>query len=179
MIVDRTVAERELRAAIGDSLTGQILVAIAYEPTGIPLQVRSLASELVPAAAEQALTAIAAALKDLPPGQVPGTRLLLTLGQPIGLNAEPASYCPPTRREQPSGPMRELIATTTEPAPATIRIPPAIVMVGPDGQVEQVDLERSSGVRDLDEAQIRRIKTWTFHPALVDGFPVRARATER
>lgn len=121
VIVDRTETERELPAAMGNSLTGQILVAIASEPTGIPLQVRSLASE------------------------------------PIGLNAEPASDCQPTRRDQPSGPARELIATTTEPAPS----------------------ERSSGVRDLDEAPIRWIKAWTFDPALVDGFPVRARATER
>lgn len=49
------------------------------------------------------------------------------------------------------------------------------VLVDVDGRPLQVDVERSSGHRRLDDAARRHVlKHWTFRPAMKDGRPVQA-----
>ena len=46
------------------------------------------------------------------------------------------------------------------------------VQVGPDGQVLEVRLKKSSGSRLLDQTAIETVKKWRFSPATLDGRPV-------
>lgn len=39
------------------------------------------------------------------------------------------------------------------------------VLVGPDGRVQQIELERSSGFSRLDKAALSAVRDWTFTPA--------------
>lgn len=49
------------------------------------------------------------------------------------------------------------------------------VLVGIDGHPVSVDIQRSSGHRELDDAAREQVlKHWTFQPATVDGHPVQA-----
>jgi protein TonB len=49
------------------------------------------------------------------------------------------------------------------------------VLVGIDGKPLEVNIQRSSGTRSLDEAARRFVlKNWTFRPAMRDGKPVQA-----
>ena len=44
-------------------------------------------------------------------------------------------------------------------------------VVGPDGRVRDVKVQRSLGL-GLDEKAIEAVKTWKFEPARKDGTPV-------
>ena len=49
------------------------------------------------------------------------------------------------------------------------------VTVGIDGRPTAVEIERSSGRRDFDDAARRQVlRRWTFQPAILDGRPVEA-----
>ncbi|MBN6152024.1 energy transducer TonB [Xanthomonas sp. AmX2] len=49
------------------------------------------------------------------------------------------------------------------------------VLVGIDGVPQQVDIEKSSGSRVLDQAaRAQVLKRWRFHPALQQGVPIQA-----
>lgn len=49
-----------------------------------------------------------------------------------------------------------------------------IAVVGPDGKVGEVRVEKGSGDRRLDRAAENGVKQWTYSPALKDGVPVKA-----
>lgn len=46
------------------------------------------------------------------------------------------------------------------------------VYVDANGDPETVELQRSSGSRNLDQAAIRAVRTWKFRPGMQDGRPV-------
>lgn len=46
------------------------------------------------------------------------------------------------------------------------------VYVTPDGNPEQVEMQRSSGSRNLDSAAMRAVRQWKFRPGTKDGRPV-------
>lgn len=52
------------------------------------------------------------------------------------------------------------------------------VTVSPSGTVSHVDVERSSGHADLDEAAIKAVQQARFHPALHNGKPVEGLALQ-
>ena len=47
-----------------------------------------------------------------------------------------------------------------------------LVLVGPDGSVQDVKVDQSSGYRDLDRAAIEAARKWKFNPGSRDGKPV-------
>jgi len=49
------------------------------------------------------------------------------------------------------------------------------VLVSAEGRAVKVTLERSSGVRTLDQAAISAVRRWSFQPGRVAGVPVAAR----
>jgi protein TonB len=52
------------------------------------------------------------------------------------------------------------------------------VLVGVDGRVEQIRVQRGSGHRVLDQQALRQVReAWRFHPALREGRPVAAWAS--
>ena len=48
------------------------------------------------------------------------------------------------------------------------------VLVGENGKVQEVTLDRSSGESALDESALEAVRTWRFEPARRNGVPVRA-----
>ena len=48
------------------------------------------------------------------------------------------------------------------------------VVVGPDGNVERMELASSSGDRHLDRAAMEAVRRWRFRPAVRNGQPVAA-----
>jgi protein TonB len=44
-----------------------------------------------------------------------------------------------------------------------------LVLVGPDGSVQDVKVDQSSGYRDLDRAAIEAARKWKFNPGSRDG----------
>lgn len=48
------------------------------------------------------------------------------------------------------------------------------VLVDPEGNPEKVEIHQTSGVRSLDEAAMKRVKDWRFHPARQGGRPVQS-----
>jgi protein TonB len=48
------------------------------------------------------------------------------------------------------------------------------VLVGENGKVQEVTLDRSSGESALDESALEAVRTWRFEPARRNGTPVRA-----
>jgi protein TonB len=48
------------------------------------------------------------------------------------------------------------------------------VLVGENGNVQEVTLDRSSGESALDESALEAVRTWRFEPARRNGVPVRA-----
>lgn len=44
-------------------------------------------------------------------------------------------------------------------------------LIGADGEVKGVKVERSSGFRELDIAAIKAVRGWKFAPAYVSGVP--------
>ena len=46
--------------------------------------------------------------------------------------------------------------------------------ITPEGTVANVYVEKSSGVRSLDDEAARGMRRWKFHPATEDGVPVQA-----
>jgi protein TonB len=46
-----------------------------------------------------------------------------------------------------------------------------LVLVGVDGRVEDVKLEKSSGHASLDRAALQVARKWRFNPAMRDGVP--------
>jgi len=46
------------------------------------------------------------------------------------------------------------------------------VTVLADGHVADARVEQSSGVAGLDDAAREAVRTWTYLPATVDGYPV-------
>jgi len=48
------------------------------------------------------------------------------------------------------------------------------VLVGENGKVQEVTLDRSSGESALDESALEAVRTWRFEPASRNGVPVRA-----
>lgn len=46
-----------------------------------------------------------------------------------------------------------------------------LVLVGVDGSVQEINLEQSSGYRELDRAAIRAARNWRFNPGTRDGVP--------
>ena len=51
------------------------------------------------------------------------------------------------------------------------------ILVGTEGQVEDVRVIGSSGYAELDQAALRAVRSWRFSPALQKGMPVAAWAT--
>ncbi|HET9032796.1 MAG TPA: energy transducer TonB [Dokdonella sp.] len=47
------------------------------------------------------------------------------------------------------------------------------VLVGPDGNPEEILLEKSSGYEDLDRSAITAVKTWAFNPGMKNGSAIR------
>ncbi len=45
------------------------------------------------------------------------------------------------------------------------------VLVGPDGVPQDIQVEKSSGSRLLDQAAIEAVKTWVFNPGSKGGKP--------
>jgi protein TonB len=45
------------------------------------------------------------------------------------------------------------------------------VLIGADGSPKDVTVEKSSGYRELDQAAIAAVKTWTFNPGSRNGKP--------
>jgi len=43
------------------------------------------------------------------------------------------------------------------------------VLVGPDGSVQQVQIESSSGYRDLDRSAMQAVRKYHFRPGIVNG----------
>lgn len=43
------------------------------------------------------------------------------------------------------------------------------VMVNKDGQVEEADLERTSGYEMLDRAAVEAVEKWRFAPGTING----------
>lgn len=48
------------------------------------------------------------------------------------------------------------------------------VLVGENGEVQEVTLDRSSGESALDDSALEAVRTWRFEPARRNGVPVRA-----
>lgn len=46
------------------------------------------------------------------------------------------------------------------------------VYVSAEGDAEQVEIQRSSGSRHLDQAALRAVRTWKFRPGVRNGQPV-------
>lgn len=86
-----------------------------------------------------------------------------------------------------AAPRRALAHDVTAPRPKTQAAPvwptpperhdvvvPVVLSVGPDGRVEQAEVEASVAPA-FDEAALAAARTWTFEPATRDGKPVTAR----
>lgn len=46
-----------------------------------------------------------------------------------------------------------------------------LVLVGTNGDVLQVKVDKSSGHRELDRAAVKAAKSWRFNPGTKDGVP--------
>ncbi len=172
-VVNRKTLDRDLRAAFPDSAIGQALVSVIYQPDGTPLTVRALDTSLDSAATARLLGLVAANLKDQSDGRLPGTRLLITLGQPLGLEVEAATYCPPVSTAAPRERLAPITITSTQPTPGRLRAPNLRLIIAADGSVESVELDSSTGLAEMDEEIKRHTKAKTFRPAILDGLAIR------
>lgn len=50
------------------------------------------------------------------------------------------------------------------------------VLVGLNGEPEEITIEKTSGHRLLDQAAIAAVRTWVFNPGVKDGHPSRGYA---
>ena len=98
---------------------------------------------------------------------------MVTLGGGASLRLEPASYCPPVPIEviHDEAPTR-IFLSVNEPAPSRLETPNARLVIRADGSVEDVRLDGSSGLAQLDQIIFERTRRRTYQPALLDGLPV-------
>ena len=155
----------------------QALVSIDYDPDGRPQRVRMLAATIDSTGSRIILQGVAEAVRDLPIGQGPGARLLITVDDGLSFQSESATYCPPVREGPPEETQTEVVERSVESRTARIRTPTARVTIRSDGSVERVDLDTSSGVAQIDQMHSRYLEKGQYQPALVDGLPIRVRLT--
>lgn len=107
---------------------------------------------------------------------VPAFRVRVTLGQALGVNAEPSVLCPP----RPTTPPGRASFTIVSPAgpPGSVSRPPRPrdisprIKIGVNGEVLQVDLGGGTGYADGDRAIRQSLEGQRYQPALLDGRPV-------
>ena len=93
----------------------------------------------------------------------------------VAVTLERSFYCPPvlvTKADR----LSEVILVHSHPGD---RIMPGLdfrinadVIIAPSGQVTEVRLSQSSGLREFDEQLVQMLRMRRYLPALIDGFPV-------
>lgn len=107
----------------------------------------------------------------IPPDPVPDAPVPDKPVQEAAPVAPPAPPAPPAPAEIPVD-VRAAYANNPQPAyPSTSRrlneqgVSRLRVLVGPDGRVQQIMLDRSSGFSRLDQAAMAAVRDWKFAPA--------------
>ena len=107
---------------------------------------------------------------------IPAFRVRVTLGQALGVNAEPSVLCPPRPTTSP-GRASFTIVTPAGP-PGSVSRPPRPreisprIKIGVNGEVLQVDLGGGTGFADGDRSVRQALEGQRYVPALLDGRPV-------
>lgn len=78
----------------------------------------------------------------------------------------PAPSTPPMARNTPPPDYPEALACDGIGGQVVL-----MLRIGPDGRTADVQLHRTSGHRELDEAAITAVRGWEFRPATVAGQP--------
>ncbi len=96
----------------------------------------------------------------------------LMAGVMIVMFAGSAGAAPATQTPPPLPPPSYTPGSPDEPASYTVML---IVDIGADGTITKVELEKSSGLADLDKAAMEAAAGWNLQHAVKDGKPMRAR----
>ncbi len=96
----------------------------------------------------------------------------LMAGVMIAMFAGSAGASPAPRTEPPPPPPSFTPGSADEPELHTVVL---IVDISADGTISKVELEKSSGLPDLDKAAMEAAAGWNFQHAVKDGKPMRAR----
>jgi hypothetical protein len=127
------------------------------------------------AAAPDAALVLAQSLRPLKPTSYWGVRVRVLGGDAPRLLVERSMYCPPMPAGVQARPDRVVVETgpgDKQLSAGTIVRIIAEAKISEAGEVGQIVVLRSSGVRELDDHILRDLRIRRFLPALVDGFPV-------
>lgn len=112
------------------------------------------------------------------PSETWAVRVHVVGGSTPSLTLERAVYCPPTPESGSPFPTRiavQMKPGDRRPPPGTQRVQIGIeALIDEGGVPSNVRIIRSSGMTDLDDEILKRWEGRRFHPALIDGEPIRA-----
>jgi len=169
-MLDSTALSREL-ASMWDASAGLTLATVAYDSVGARDTASVMSMHGSPAERDRWAGVVG---RLAPVNAFPRQSLRLVIGDENGLALRRVSTfagCPPSlrNREVMVGAIENEASTLQLVGPTTVQL---YVLVGEDGLVREIRVNRSSSNIEADAAATRVMRTATFEPGRVEGIPV-------
>jgi hypothetical protein len=175
-LLDTTRLSSAIRGLVPEPATGELVMTLWYDGTGLNVRRDVLRHSLTPVVADSLQKLVFASLAPAGTTGFPwGTRLRIRTGGRVDYALEPREYCPPRPRSRNLEAMMETFMGTGVRYRDGRRERMVLmrVRVHPSGWVEEAHLERGAPAGGSLEVRLRReVGQFTFIPASLDGVPV-------